>query len=341
MSPERRHDFARPLRPLGAVSWVFAFIVAFVSGCALVASARSGHVDDLTVVLLEGASVLLVLFAMARVHTPEAPLRALVGARPLGFLPIVTAALMGGFATVPLNELHARVMLRFPIPAQRAAEIASNLGAFSPRQRIAGVIAMSLLSPIFEELLFRGAIATAVTKSSGRWAGAVSATATFALFYGVFDERQIVIGGGLAILLAHARFATGSVLASIAAHLAFACADMVRNARVFGTLDPLAVELRRWPPTLLIAGTALTLVLAALLPKLGRAEGDEPDERGPSEPPRPSRRPPAPPSVDLDDPRDERPRKAEPGEGEGSTPPEAGPSDAPKSDDEDRDEDSK
>ena len=62
--------------------------------------------------------------------------------------------------------------------------------------------------------MFRGALATGVERSTGRATAALTSVATFALFYGLFEPRQLAIGGALALVLTFARFATGSVLAA-------------------------------------------------------------------------------------------------------------------------------
>jgi membrane protease YdiL (CAAX protease family) len=285
--PSGPSRYLRPLGPLAAVSWVVAFVVAFVLGLAILGSIRGQAIDEVSIALLEAAAAVGILFGIARVHAPEAPLRELLGARPIGFLPILAAALMGGFAVAPLGELHARILQHFPLSQQHAADALGAYAGMTRVQRVGGVVAMSTIGPIVEELVFRGAIATGVERAAGRVTAAATSVVAFALFYGLFEPRQLAIGGTLAVMLVYARFAGGSVLTAIAAHLAFRCADMAHDFRVFGTLDPLVTAARPWPPALLIGGSVATLVLAALLPRLGGAVDEERDPPAPPAPPTP------------------------------------------------------
>jgi membrane protease YdiL (CAAX protease family) len=290
--PSGPSRYLRPLGPLAAVSWVVAFVVAFVLGLAILGSIRGQAIDEVSIALLEAAAAVGVMYGIARVHAPDAALRDILGARPIGFLPILAAALMGGFAVAPLGELHARILQHFPLSHQHATDALSAYAGMTRVQRVGGVLAMSTLGPVVEELVFRGAIATGVERAAGRVTAAATSVVAFALFYGLFEPRQLAIGGSLAVMLVYARFAGGSVLTAIAAHLAFRCADMAHDFRVFGTLDPLVTVARPWPPTLLIGGTIATLVLAAILPRLGGAVEEERDPPAPPAPPPPASPPP-------------------------------------------------
>ena len=75
-----------------------------------------------------------------------------------------------------------------------------------------------------------------------------------------------------------ARLATGSVLAAIVAHLSWRAADLVRDLRVAGTIDPLVTSTYpypSWSPSVLIGATTATVLLGFLLTRFGREGGDE------------------------------------------------------------------
>jgi hypothetical protein len=207
---------------------------------------------------------------------------------------------MGAAAMVPLGAIQDLIARKWPMPEARAAELTHLLAAMPRNERVAGVLAATLLMPIADELFFRGALATGVARDRGRIAAVFTTSITFGLVSCVGDLHYLPMFVLLGLLFAHARLATGSVLASIGAHFAWRLADLARDQRVAGTIDPLVTATYPYPPwgtTTLALFTAATIGFALVLHRFGRVGGtDETDDRDD-----PRRTPPAtPPNADDD-----------------------------------------
>jgi hypothetical protein len=190
---------------------------------------------------------------------------------------------MGAAAMVPLGAIQDLIARKWPMPEARAAELTQLLAAMPRNERVAGVLAATLLMPIADELLFRGALATGVARDRGRIAALFTTSITFGLVSCVGDLHYLPMFVLLGLLMGHARLATGSVLASIGAHFAWRLADLARDQHVAGTIDPLVTATYSYPPwgkaTLAICSVA-TIAFALVLYRFGRVGGSEEiDER--------------------------------------------------------------
>lgn len=278
MSEERDPTLVRPLGPMAAAAWSAAFLVVFVLLTAVVASIRPGadH-DGVTLALLYTASGLLVLLFIARVHAPEAELRDLLGARPLGWSTALLSSLMGASAAIPLLALEDFISKR-AVSAERAAEYARDLATVGRTERIAGVVAMVLVAPLADELFFRGALITGVTRSAraggGRLAAAIASTFAFALVSAAGDFHYLPLHLATGFMLAHARLATGSVLAAIGAQLAYRLVEIYLSLRAHRTIDPLLASTTGAPldPRILAVAVLGAAVCAWMLRRVGEGE---------------------------------------------------------------------
>lgn len=275
------NPFARPLGPVAAAGWSSAFLVVFAAALTTLSSIHPGsEFDEVSAALLDAAAALAIIFGIARVHAPDAPIADLVGARPIGFLPALAATLMGAAAVVPLGALEAFIARRNPIPEKLATELAQAYSALGHNERIAGALASVVVFPIADELLFRGAIASGIARDRGRWVALILTSLTFAIAYAAlrdFHELPVYLAAGL--MFGVARFGTGSVLPAIGAHLAWRGAELAIDARRAGTIDPIVtstIDYPRYSPAVLAAGTAATLLFAFVLLRFGpRSEHDE------------------------------------------------------------------
>jgi membrane protease YdiL (CAAX protease family) len=276
--------YSRPIGPLAATGWSAAFLVLCYFALSALAAVRPGsELDDVNWSLLYAASVLAVLYAIARVHAPAMSTRELVGARPIGLVPAVAATFMGAAAMVPLGAIQDLIARKWPMPEARAVELTHLLAAMPRNERIAGVLAATLLMPVADELFFRGALATGVARDRGRIASLFTTSITFGLVSCVGDLHYLPMFVLLGLLLGHARMATGSVLASIGAHFAWRLADLARDQRVAGTIDPLVTATYpypAWNKTTLALFSVATVAFALVLQRFGRVGGtDERDDR--------------------------------------------------------------
>ena len=210
----------------------------------------------------------------------------------MGLLPSLAATFMGAAAVVPLGAIDTAIARKWPPAQERVVELTHAMAAMPRSGRIAGVVAAAVLMPIADELFFRGVLATGVARHRGRTIAVVTTTVAFALVTSVSDlhylPEMIVVGA----LLSLARFSTGSVLASIGAHVAWRLADLARDAHVTGTIDPLVTTTYPFahvPAVVVAMFTAVALACAAILLRFGRVGGtderDEPQPKVASRPP--------------------------------------------------------
>lgn len=281
---EERPEFARPLGPMAAAGWSALFLLVFVLLGSLFAGIRPGSEHDgVTAALMYTAAGLLALFFIARVHAPEAELRDVVGARPLGVVSAFLAAVMGACASFPLGALEDLITRRF-VTAEQAAEYAKTLASVGRNERVAGVAALLLVAPIADELLFRGAFATGISRDRGRIVAAATTSITFALVSSANDLHYLPLYFAMGLILAHARLSTGSVLAAIGAHLGYRAAELAYTLRAHGTIDPLVTGLTgaRVSPRIQVVAALGVAFSAWLLARVGDGEPSAvPEGEGP------------------------------------------------------------
>lgn len=270
-----RPDFSRPLGPMAAAGWSALFLLVFVLLGSVLAGLRPGSEHDgVTAALLYTVAGLITLLFIARTHAPEAELRDVLGARPLGVVSAFLAAVMGACASFPLGALEDVITRKF-VTSEQAADYAKTLASVGRNERVAGVAALLLIAPIADELLFRGALTTGITRDH-RSKGVVAATTaiTFALVSSANDLHYLPLYFVMGIILAHARLATGSVLAAIGAHLGYRAAELATALRVHGTIDPLVTGLTgaRMQPRVLVVAALGVMFTAWLLARVGEGE---------------------------------------------------------------------
>ncbi len=294
--------FARPLGPMAAAGWSAAFVLVYALAGAVFVSIRPGaEFDGVSDALIQAACVLVIVYGIARFHAPLAPTSEVIGARSISLVSSFGAAMMGAAAMIPLAALQGAISHRFPIVGERAQELGHGLAAMGRSQRIAGVLAMALVAPLADELLFRGAIATGLARDKGRRVALVTSALSFSFAYSLGDWHYAPLGFAAGLILGHVRFATGSVIASIGAALAWRAADLANDVRVTGTIDPLVTSTFAYPtyPVPLVVGTSVaTLALGYVLHRLGHADGDD---KTPPVPVDPSAHPSEPPADEEDD----------------------------------------
>lgn len=269
--------FTRPLGPMAAAGWSAAFLLVFVFAGGIFAGIRPGsELDGVTAALLYTASALLVILFIVRVHAPDAELRDVLGARPVGFVSALVAAVMGACASFPLGAAEDAITRRF-ISSEQAAEYTKALASVGRNERVLGVVALLLIAPIADELLFRGAFTTGIARDRGRLTAALTTALMFALVSSANDLHYVPLYAAMGLLLAHARLATGSALAAIGAHLGYRAAELAYTFRAHGTIDPLVTGLtsERLSPRVLVAAGLGTIACAWLLARVGVREGEE------------------------------------------------------------------
>jgi membrane protease YdiL (CAAX protease family) len=256
----------RPMTPLLAAMWSFALFVLEQACLSATESVRPGAMTDVVNVCACGLlATSLIVFAMVRVHAPEASLR-----RTLGVLPPapvhVFLALAAGAGLYPLSaSIDARVVAKFPYSPEEEAVFHKLADIPTTHARVALVVTFLVLMPIATELFFRGILYGELRRA----AGAPVAVASTALFSASFqDPRGMPTALLLGVALAALRERTGTVVTAVLGHLAFCAVEAVPILRG-GDPDADAVFPLKW-----VVGGAVIALLAVAGAGAGRKEAE-------------------------------------------------------------------
>jgi len=164
------------------------------------------------------AAYLLTLFAILRVHGPDSTIREFVGLRAThaAFYPL--AAIAGGASAFWGSWLLDRIHRRFPDPdnANRLIELFFEA---TPAGRVAMGVGIVLVGPLVEELIFRGAVFNPMTRRHPTEAVILWTSALFAVVH--VEPRVLAPIFLLGLAMGFLRAASGSLVPSIAFHVAF------------------------------------------------------------------------------------------------------------------------
>lgn len=219
----------RPLSFVAAALWTL--LVVLLSGVAIyvLESAHPGARSDLvTITACKLLSYSVVLFAILRVHAPEASIRQVLALRR----PPISLAILGIFVGGGLSPIaqwaSTKVTERFPPTPEDTRALERMLSTDTSGKKIALVVSLVFLMPVFDELFFRGALFTPLKK--GRRAEAVVlATAAYDVLMGAGGGPPAQLAWLLPTLLAFAwiRAVTGSVIPALLARMTFFAVEVV------------------------------------------------------------------------------------------------------------------
>lgn len=256
--------FEKALGPMAVAGWAAGFVLIFALLVSLLSSIRHGReIDDVNGALLNALSVLIVVWLLLRVHAPNALVRQALALHPIHFAQALASALLGAATLIPLSALQTLILKRWPLPTNRIAELTQALSALGYRERIAGVIAMTLLVPIMNELLFRGVLTSGLIESRDSKTALILTGIASGTFYSLGDYHHLPVFVLLGFLCGWARYTTGTVLGAIAVHCCWSIADVVRDFRQHHTLDPLITI--KAPAQLISSSTVLTMTLVSFV----------------------------------------------------------------------------
>jgi membrane protease YdiL (CAAX protease family) len=218
---------SRPITFLTAAFWTLLVAVLLQVAMGVIDDAHPGaSVDIVTIAACRLFAYSLVLFAILRVHEPESSIRRLLALRrpPLVMIPL--AALVGaGLApgAMWLNDVFAK---RFPEPQADVDSYERIFAMPTMGKKIALVVALVVVMPVCDELFFRGALFTPL-KRGRRAETVILATAAYeTLLFGA-TAREIASFMAIALVLSWIRAASGSVIPSMTARIAFFAAEVV------------------------------------------------------------------------------------------------------------------
>ncbi|MFO0550358.1 MAG: type II CAAX endopeptidase family protein [Polyangiaceae bacterium] len=157
--PPRRPGHVRPMTALGALGWTFLATFTLALLAAFLHSLR-GSVNLVTLIAAQAIAYGLTLFAILRVYARDHSIRAYTGLRLTSAPSYALAFLLGVAVSFPLTKLQEIIVERFPM--RDTDDIAAELNTAAPGRLAVIIFGMVVLGPFVEEILFRGALFTAL-----------------------------------------------------------------------------------------------------------------------------------------------------------------------------------
>jgi membrane protease YdiL (CAAX protease family) len=245
----------RPMTPLAAALWTTALWLLETVCVGVTQAVRPGALSD--IVNLGACTALatsIIVFAVVRLHARDVSLRATLGVTSPAPLHVVLAVAAGAGLYPLLSTIEDLAAKRWPAGPDEADMASKLLAVPTTSARVALVVSAFVIMPLARELFFRGLLYGAVRKATNAHTAAIATSVFFAASQLDWHTLPSTLAFGFA--LARLRERTGSVLAPIAAHLAYwavVAVPILRGA------DPMADIVY---PTKWILGGAVIAVLA-------------------------------------------------------------------------------
>lgn len=224
---------SRPMSFLAAAGWTVVVVLLYTFALSIAEAMHEGALADLVTRTTCGAlAYSVVLFVILRVHEPEGSIRSVLALRPPPILAIPLALVVGGGLAGPGAWLDSMLLRRFPYSEQEQLALERVYGAATEgtsTTRVTLVVTMVLISPILDELFFRGALFTPLQKGR-RLEPVVMATAAYETLVSTPHPREMLSFFALALALSWMRGLTRSVFPSIVARIAFLATRFVPAA---------------------------------------------------------------------------------------------------------------
>lgn len=232
--------------PTGAAGWSLAMVLVQGIAGGLVRPERStGPIDFVSFGVIALLALLVVLFGVVRVHGPDASLREVVGLdeSPLAFPPavgpravlahrlaVVFACLLAGVALVVIDSAFDEAfMARDANFREEIGRLRELLEAPTTRARVARVLGLGVAQPLAELGFYFGIVFGALRRPRARLLAGGMSLLFFALH--ASDIRALPLRLLLGITLLGGRMATGTVVASAVATVAFSAVEVAQLGR--------------------------------------------------------------------------------------------------------------
>jgi hypothetical protein len=247
MERERR-DSGPPLPPgpggaypvLVSIAIVVFLLAGFLTLGAVVEWVRPGGSDDPINLLFVGLAIfpLTVLVALQLDREGFETLRGGLGLRPSRSATAVVALLFGLAAVLPLAELDNILQGVFPLDEAERTALLKLIGYQDWASHLAKVFAIAVVTPIGEEIIFRGIVLRWLRRSYGRLAAVAVSSLLFAAAH--LSVRMFLTVLLLGIAFGWIADRARSVLPTIGAHAAY-------NAVPF-LFPPQVADVPGWAP---------------------------------------------------------------------------------------------
>jgi uncharacterized protein len=251
----------RPLSFLAAAAWTLLVAILLGGMIAIVDAFHPGaFVDVVTVATCKLLACSLVLFAILRVHQPESSIRKVLALRRTPAIMILLGSLVGAGLSPGAMWLDGQFARRFPASPQELEAYEGIFSAPTLGKKVALLVALVVVVPICDELLFRGALFTALKKGR-RAESVILATAAYDTLLGGASARELASMLAAVLAIAWIRAVSGSVFPSVAARVAFFGVQVVPLVLLHDT---------KLSGSVAIAGVALAVASLAGIAAVGK-----------------------------------------------------------------------
>ncbi|MBS2012088.1 MAG: CPBP family intramembrane metalloprotease [Deltaproteobacteria bacterium] len=217
----------RPLTFVAAALWTLLVVLLLgVATWTLEAVHPGARYDLVTFTACKLLAYSVVFFAILRIHAPEASIRQVLAVRRPPISLAVLGAVVGAGLSPIAQWVSARATERFPPSPEDAQALDRMFGTESSGKKIALVLSLVVLTPIFDELFFRGALYTPL-KRGRRAEAVVLATAAYDVLMAAPPPPQLLWLLPTLLAFAWMRAVTGSVLPALFARIAFFGVEVV------------------------------------------------------------------------------------------------------------------
>jgi membrane protease YdiL (CAAX protease family) len=231
----------RQLSFLAAAAWTLCVAILMGVMIAVLDAVHPGaFVDVVTVTACKLLAYSVVLFAILRVHAPEASIRKVLALRRPPAILVLLGAVVGVGLAPGAMWLEGMFARRFPPSAAELESFERVFAAPTMGKKIALLVALIVVMPVCDELFFRGALFTPL-KRGRRAESVILATAAYDTLLGGASPHEIASMLATALAIAWIRAVSGSVIPSIAARVAFFGVQVVplvfaREAKLSGAV---------------------------------------------------------------------------------------------------------
>jgi hypothetical protein len=247
---------------LGAASFLFWLVHLSVTLRPAAAT------DVVQLGAIEALVFVLGILGVLSLHGREAPLLVSLGVRPTHPALPILGLVLGLVAHFPAEAIDVVVERHLPGSAEDLAAEATLLGASSPLRLVIVLFVIACLGPLVEELFFRGALFGALRRSHGMLGAGTVSGLCFVLDH--LDYRKWPALAVVALVMTHLRVVSGSLLPSLAMHVAFNAVTVLAFFTGQVSLDR-PPELDVWPA---VIGTVTTVAVMAIVQWLASRSED-------------------------------------------------------------------
>ncbi|MCB9602217.1 MAG: CPBP family intramembrane metalloprotease [Sandaracinus sp.] len=243
---------------------LLAALVRTTRGLDLTSAAAAVQRDPLSLGLAQLFGFGLALAVARRVHA-RGPRREVYALAPTSTPVVMLAGLAGVVLQLPLAEVGNLMHELFGRDAAHARAVQDLLRADSAFDGFAVALALVVVAPVTEELLFRGVLLPGLAKAYGERLGLAVSAVLFGVMHGRPAEAVVATAAGF--VLGALRLRTRSLLPCVALHVGVNALPVLVPADVFPIpgVNVWSDEILHVPPEKVVAAAAaaaLALVMA-------------------------------------------------------------------------------